>query len=253
VAPSNQGPTDPDEWEQVPPHPHRHQRDRTHPGSLTRQPRHDSRMRPQIQETAEAQPRFAWPATYRHASSVAGGLTTVEVAVPDAPTNLPGHTCQMPRTMAAGAAWGGIEICPVAANRRCPLTAISSRSVLVVSNPILRPEPLTAVIYRHFRGDTPRRYVRAFGDIRRPSERPRALVRFRRAAVAVPYWDPVATDELAWRGLMVAARPYEMLVYGARHRAGDPFDQCGRQAVEVPQRLGAAWQDDDPLVARDVA
>jgi hypothetical protein len=59
VAPSNQGPTDPDEWEQVPPHPHRHQRDRTHPGSLTRQPRHDSRMRPQIQETAEAQPRFA--------------------------------------------------------------------------------------------------------------------------------------------------------------------------------------------------
>jgi hypothetical protein len=62
VAPSNQGPTDPDEWEQVPPHPHRHQRDRTHPGSLTRQPRRDSRMRPQIQETAEAQPRFAWPA-----------------------------------------------------------------------------------------------------------------------------------------------------------------------------------------------
>jgi hypothetical protein len=120
VAPSNQGPTDPDEWEQVPPHPHRHQRDRTHPGSLTRQPRHDSRMRPQIQETAEAQPRFAWPATYRHASSVAGGLTTVEVAVPDAPTNLPGHTCQMPRTMAAGAACGGHRDLPGGSQQTLP-------------------------------------------------------------------------------------------------------------------------------------
>jgi hypothetical protein len=64
-----------------------------------------------------------------------------------------------------------IGFCPLVANGRCPLTAISSRSVLAGGDgQLCRCCPRPAL-----RGDAPRRYVRAFGDTGRPSCRARAV------------------------------------------------------------------------------
>jgi hypothetical protein len=98
-------------------------------------------------------------------SSVRGsayGKCATLLTVPDSSTSTSPSVSRSPRTERA--LWAAIRICPLAANRRCPLTTTSSRSVLTRTT----RQPCCALHDRHL----PTRRVAASascGEIRRKS------------------------------------------------------------------------------------